>query len=108
MLATLPAGPHTIDGLQIKGLWRENTQGGSKVVYSYLDRLRQSKRPFFDLVERDPATGDPVMGAEGVAKKFTDGELLNPINHGTGNDRHAYDFTLRLPLPEGRRIQFTK
>ncbi len=109
LMAAVPAGQHVIDSIQIKGLWRDNTQGGSKVVYSFLDRLRQSKRPFFDLVERDPATGQPAVGPEGaVAKKFTDGELLNPINHGTGNDRQAYEFTLKLPLPEGRRIQFTK
>jgi hypothetical protein len=109
MLAATPSGQHTIDSIQLKGLWRDNTQGGSKVVYSYLDRLRQSKRVFFDLVERDANTGEPVVGADGApAKKFTDGELLNPINQGTSNDRHAYDFTLRLPLPEGRRIQFTK
>lgn len=108
VMAAVPSGQHVIDSIQIKGLWRANDQGGSKVVYSFLDRLRQSKRPFFDLVERDPETGQP-MGADGVVvKKFTDGELLNPINHGTGNDRHAYEFTLKLPLPEGRRIQFTK
>lgn len=109
LVAEVPAGQHVIDSIQIKGLWRDNQQGGSKVVYNFLDRLRQSKRPFFDLVERDPATGQPVPAADGeIVKKFTDGELLNPINHGTGNDRQAYDFTLKLPLPEGRRIQFTK
>jgi len=109
LMAAVPAGQHVIDAVLIKGLWRDNDQGGSKVVYNFLDRLRQSKRPFFDLVERDPATGLPAAGADGVlVKKFTDGELLNPINHGTGNDRQAYDFTLKLPLPEGRRIQFTK
>ena len=109
LLANVTAGDHVIDAVLIKGLWRDNEQGGSKVVYNFLDRLRQSKRPFFDLVERDPATGQPAVDASGiVVKKFTDGELLNPINHGTSNDRQAYDFTLRLPLPEGRRIQFTK
>lgn len=109
LMAEVPAGQHVIDSIQIKGLWRDNQQGGSKVVYSFLDRLRESKRPFFDLVERDPATGQPALAADGtLVKKFTDGELLNPINHGTGNDRQAYDFTLKLPLPEGRRIEFTK
>jgi type IV pilus assembly protein PilM len=108
MLDVVPAGEHLVDSLLVRGLWRENQEGGSKVVYNFLDRLRQSKRPFFDLVERDE-TGKPKVGEDGaVVKKFTDGELLNPINHGTAGDRHAWEFTLRLPLPEGRRIKYTK
>jgi len=108
LLDSVPAGDHVVDAVQIRGLWRENQEGGSKVVYNFLDRLRQSKRPFFDLVERDE-TGKPKIGDDGaVVKKFTDGELLNPINHGTAGDRHAWEFTLRLPLPEGRRIKYTK
>jgi len=79
------------------------------VVYSFLDRLRQSKRPFFDLVERDPVSGQPAAGADGIVVKSS--RMANcsirsiTAPQMTGRPTNS---TLRLPLPEGRRIQFTK
>ncbi len=103
------SGDYTIDALQLKGLWRDNEdQGGSNVVYRYLDRLCQVSAGYLDIVEVGP-DGSAVRNESGeVKKKFTDGELLNPINHGTARNRHAWEFTLRLPLPEGRKIPYTK
>ncbi len=101
-------GKHEIDWIQLKGLWRDNDDLQSRVVYRYLDELRKSKSGRFDIVERN-ADGSPKVDEEGlIVKKYVDTELLPYLNMGTAGDRHAWPFTLRLPLAEGYKIQYTK
>ena len=105
---------YVIDKIQLKGLWREDREDnpqGSKVVFEYLDMLRNSDvYPRFELVERDPdANNAPVLDADGNRKKLQpDLEILPYVDHGTSGDKHAYQFTMELPLPPGRQRKFTK
>lgn len=93
-------GVHTIDKLLLRGLWRAELGAapdasgstGTKVVFEYLNRLRSAKRPLFDI----------------APDKFEDKELVKNLDFGTKENRYAYGFSLELPLPENRRIQFTK
>lgn len=107
-LAQAGAGQHKIDWIELKGLWRDNDAEQNRVVYKYLDQLRQSKNGRFDIAERDEF-GDLTRDTDGnIVKKYSDGELLPFLNMGTSGDRHAWPFTLRLPLPEGYQLQYTK
>lgn len=102
-------GAHTIDKVRLRGLWRANDDsGGANVVFDYLNRLRGGKRTLFDIAERDE-TGKVVTNDKGeIVKKFSDTELVKDLDYGTAGNRYAYGFYLDLPLPETRRIQFTK
>ncbi len=101
-------GQHRINWIQLKGLWRDTEDLQSSVVYRYLDNLREGKDGRFDIAERDEF-GKLKRDADGnIIKKYSDGELLPYINMGTSADRHAWPFTLRLPLPEGYQPQYTK
>jgi len=83
----------TVDSFLIKGLWRENVKGNS-VVYEYFKRLKddaadESTDTFFDLKEVDfSGVGEAVVG--------------------TSDDRYAYTFEMRLPLPEENQVKFSK
>ncbi|MDF1816116.1 MAG: pilus assembly protein PilM [Verrucomicrobiales bacterium] len=89
-------GTQIIDTVLIKGLWRENPLS-SRVVYNYFNKLKddavkakEAGRPArFDLAERDVS------------------ELLN-VEAGTEDDRFAYRWELKLPLPVENQIKFTK
>lgn len=103
------AGLHTIDKIRLRGLWRSSDDpAGANVVFDYLNRLRTAKRPLFDIAERDE-TGRVITAENGeVTKKYSDTELVKDLDYGSAGNRYAYGFYLELPLPETRRIQFTK
>ena len=103
-----PPGKHKIDWIQLKGLWRDNDDLQSRVVYNYLNQLRESKNGRFDIAERDEFRKLVEDDDGNIVKKYSDGELLPYLNMGTSGDRHAWPFTLRLPLPEGYQLQYTK
>lgn len=106
---TAEKGAHMIDKVIFRGLWRASDQsGGANVVFDYLGRLRSMKRPLFDIAERDE-TGKVLTDEQGViVKKYSDTELVKNLDYGAAGNRYAYGFELELPLPENRRIQFTK
>ncbi len=89
-------GEQTIDSFLVTGLWRENPVS-SRVVFNYFDKLRQDATrkaeeggvSFFDLAERDISE-------------------LSRVDAGTGGDRFAYSWELRLPLPPENQVKFTK
>ena len=105
---TAEPGKHQIDWIQLKGLWRDNRDLQSRVVYQYLDQLRQAKNGRFDIAERDEYRKLKRDEEGKIIPKYSDGELLPYLNMGTSGDRHAWPFTLRLPLPEGYKLQYTK
>ncbi len=107
-LAQAGAGKHKIDWIELKGLWRDNEAQQNRVVYQYLDQLRQAKDGRFDIAERDEFRALKRDTDGEIIKKYSDGELLPFLNMGTSGDRHAWPFTLRLPLPEGYQLQYTK
>ncbi|MDF1739509.1 MAG: pilus assembly protein PilM [Verrucomicrobiales bacterium] len=83
----------TVDSFLIKGLWRENANGNN-VVYDYFKRLKddasdETTDTFFDLEDADVS------------------EVLK-ADAGTSDDRYAYPFEMKLPLPEGNQVKFSK
>ncbi|MEO0445627.1 MAG: Amuc_1101 family PilM-like pilus complex protein [Verrucomicrobiota bacterium] len=98
-----------IDSVRLRGLWRMNDDGGGpRVVFDYLDRLRESKRAIFDIAERDEA-GQIIRSESGeLEQKNSDTDLVKDLDSGTSADRFAYPFSLELPLPEGRTIRYSK
>lgn len=83
----------TVDSFLIKGLWRENANGNN-VVYDYFKRLKddasdETTDTFFDLKDADVS------------------EVLK-ADAGTSDDRYAYPFEMKLPLPEGNQVKFSK
>ncbi len=75
-----------IDTLHIKGLYRSNDDGSS-VVFAYLDKLRESKR----------------FALEGL-----DTNDILTVDPGAGGGKYAWTWEMKLPLPEGLQISFTK
>lgn len=108
---TIASGNHIVDSLQLKGLWRDVEGSSADVVYQYLERLRESI--YFDLAVRDE-NGQIKREPDGkivAPDHATSGKVLPYINQGTSGDRHAWDFTMVLPLPSAnpnRQIPFTK
>jgi len=102
-------GGHTIDMIRLRGLWRANDDsGGANVVFDYLNRLRDSKRPLFDIAERDEF-GQVVRDENGdLVKNYSDTELVKDLDYGSAGNRYAHSFYLEPPLPENRQIQYTK
>lgn len=96
LVSSSDEGTQIIDTILIKGLWRENPLG-NRVVYNYFNKLQadavEAKEKGiparFDLAERDVS------------------ELLN-VEAGTEDDRFAYKWELKLPLPTENQIKFTK
>lgn len=84
----------TIDAFSIEGLWRENASGGSKVVTDYFNRLKADSE--------DPA-GNAFFALEGVDI----GQIIE-VDAGTSDDRYAYPFKMKLPLPDENKVKFTK
>lgn len=96
LVSNVGGGTQVVDSILIKGLWRENPMS-SRVVYNYFNRLKEdavksqeANRPArFDLADKDVS------------------ELLN-VDAGTEDDRFAYSWELRLPLPVENQVKFTK
>ncbi|MEM7013700.1 MAG: Amuc_1101 family PilM-like pilus complex protein [Verrucomicrobiota bacterium] len=97
-------GRHIIDGIQLRGLYREN-ESNEDVVYKYAEKLYESE--FFDLAERDEE-GNILRDANGMAeKKVQIGTMIPDLDIGSGT-RHAMTFRMVIPLPENRKIPYTK
>ncbi|MFT5469725.1 MAG: type IV pilus assembly protein PilM [Verrucomicrobiales bacterium] len=101
------AGTHQIDRLVFKGLYRALGDGSdSDVVYDYAGSLYAS--PKFDLATRDE-NGVIKLGANGKPEpRVQIGNVLTYLDEGSANDRHAWVFEMKLPLPANRRISFSK
>ncbi len=83
-----------IDAFSIEGLWRENSAGGSEVVYNYFKELKKdsvegSAAAFFDLKE---------VNISEIAK----------VDVGTAGTNYSYSWKMTLPLPESNKVKFTK
>jgi len=83
-----------IDAFSIEGLWRENSAGGSEVVYNYFKELKKdsvegSASAFFDLKE---------VNISEVAK----------VDVGTAGTNYSYSWKMTLPLPDSNKVKFTK
>ncbi|MDF2377306.1 MAG: pilus assembly protein PilM [Verrucomicrobiales bacterium] len=94
LLAVAGTVDATIDSFSIEGLWRENADGGSKVVTDYFSRLK---------ADSEDETKSAFFALEGVDI----GQIIE-VDAGTGDDRYAYPFKMVLPLPEENKVKFTK
>ncbi len=82
-----------VDGILVKGLWRENSDT-TQVVYDYFNRLKE------DAVAR----GEEAVFALAEANME---DVVEP-DSGTSGDRFAYPFTMKLPLPASNQVRFEK
>jgi type IV pilus assembly protein PilM len=90
-MAAAPGAESIVDSFSIQGLWRENPRG-SEVVYDYFKGLK----------------GDAESGATFFALDGVDISEVIEVDAGTNDDRYAYPFRMKLPLPEENRVRFTK
>ncbi len=82
-----------VDGILVKGLWRENSDT-TQVVFDYFNRLKEDAL----------ARGDDAVFALAEANME---DVVEP-DSGTSGDRFAYPFTMKLPLPESNQVRFEK
>ena len=99
-----------MNALLLRGLWRDNEEDLSRVVYDYVDALRKIQETYetFDIVERDEEGNVKKDERGNLIAKYSNDELVRHISVGAGGDRHAWTFTLWLPLLKEREISYTK